>query len=146
MKLFTIGFTKKSAERFFSLLKSNGVKKIIDVRLNNSGQLAGFAKGADLAFFAEKLCGIRYEHIIEFSPTEELLHDYKKKRISWAQYVEIFNELIKQRGLEKMFDPKEFDGACLLCSEDVPDQCHRRLLAEFFQKNSTEKVEIIHLV
>ena len=95
--LFTIGFTKKSAEHFFELLKKYHVKKIIDIRINNTSQLAGFAKGVDLSYFAQQICGIEYTHIIDFAPTKELLSDYQKKNIDWKGYQQIYRKLIENR-------------------------------------------------
>lgn len=146
MRIFTIGFTKKSAEEFFTLLESRGVKRIIDVRLNNSSQLAGFSKGTDLSFFLKRILGIEYFHNTELAPTKEILDAYKDKSISWEQYETEFLALLKKREPKVLNDIKLLDEACLLCSEDKPDHCHRRLVAEYIQKvNPLEKIEIIHL-
>ncbi|MCS2571757.1 DUF488 family protein [Bacteroides ovatus] len=110
--LFTIGFTKKSAEHFFELLKKYHVKKIIDIRINNTSQLAGFAKGVDLSYFAQQICGIEYTHIIDFAPTKELLSDYQKKNIDWKGYQQIYRKLIENRKIAQKYNIENFDGAC----------------------------------
>lgn len=143
---YTIGFTKKSAEQFFGLLRGNGVKQLVDVRISNSSQLAGFAKGKDLEFFTNEICHIPYKHIDDFAPTKELLDRWHKNEVTWPEYVEIYTKILKDRDVAKKYGAKAFDGACFLCSEDTPEQCHRRLLAEYLQKHSKEKVQIVHLI
>lgn len=144
IKLFTIGFTKKSAEQFFELLKKNGVKKIVDIRINNSSQLAGFAKGTDLAYFAKSINNIGYIHIPDFAPTKELLSDYQNKKIDWLSYQKIFLSLIEQRKISSKYEVASFDGACFLCSEETPEKCHRRLLVEYFKEKNND-IQIVHL-
>ena len=144
--LYTIGFTKKSAEQFFGLLRDNGVKQLVDVRINNTSQLAGFAKGKDLEFFINEICHIPYKHIVDFAPTKELLDHWHKNEVTWTEYVEIYTKMLKDREIVKKYGVKSFDGACFLCSEDTPEQCHRRLLAEYLQEHSKEKVRIVHLI
>lgn len=144
--LYTIGFTKKSAERFFNLLRNNGVKQLVDVRISNSSQLAGFAKGKDLEFFVNEICHIPYKHIADFAPTKELLDRWHKDDVTWGEYEEIYVKMLKDKDVIRKYGVKAFDGACFLCSEDTPEQCHRRLLAEYMQRNSKEKVEIVHLI
>ena len=144
--LYTIGFTKKSAERFFSLLKENEVKRLVDVRISNGSQLAGFAKGKDLEFFVNEICHIPYVHITDFAPTKELLDQWHKQEVTWEEYVEIYTEMLKDRNILKNHGIKQFDGSCFLCSEDTPEQCHRRLLAEYMKKHSKEDVKIVHLI
>lgn len=144
IKLYTIGFTEKSAEKFFGLLKEHGVKKIIDTRINNTSQLAGFAKGADLKFFAGAIGSIGYEHRIDFAPTKELLSRYRDKQLSWAEYENEYLQLLKARDLND--DIRSFHQFCLLCSEHLPDLCHRRLLADYLKSISDIPVEIIHLI
>jgi len=144
--LYTIGFTKKSAEQFFELLKENKVKKLVDVRISNSSQLAGFAKGKDLAYFIKQICGIPYEHITDFAPSKELLDKWHKQEVSWAEYETIYTSMLKERDILRRYGIKQFDSACFLCSEETPEQCHRRLLAEYLQKHSTEEVKIVHLI
>ena len=144
--LYTIGFTKKSAKQFFGLLRDNDVKQLVDVRINNTSQLAGFAKGKDLEFFTKEICHIPYKHIVDFAPTKELLDQWHKQEVTWKEYVEIYTKMLKDREIIKKYGVKSFDGACFLCSEDTPEQCHRRLLAEYMQGQSKEKVRIVHLI
>lgn len=146
MKIFTMGFTQKSAEQFFGLVSSNEIELLIDVRLNNQSQLAGFTKGRDLEFFLNKICNCKYEHNIIFAPTKEILNDYKKQQITWEEYVVQYNLLIENRNVEKVFLKKytEFNKILLLCSEATAENCHRRLLAERL-KNCIANVDIIHL-
>ena len=144
--LYTIGFTKKSAERFFSLLRNNHVKRLIDVRINNSSQLAGFAKGKDLEFFVREICQIPYKHITDFAPSKLLLDKWHKQDVTWAEYETIYTSMLKERDIIRKYGIKQFDGACFLCSEETTENCHRRLLAEYLKKHSTEEVRIIHLV
>jgi uncharacterized protein (DUF488 family) len=143
MKLFTIGFTKTSAEGFFSRLSKAHVKKLIDVRLNNVSQLAGFAKRDDLRYFTKAICQIDYEEIPEFAPTQDILDEYKERKGTWSLYVEKFLDLMARRKIEDI-DSARLDGVCLLCSEDKPHHCHRRLVAEYL-KNKWGDVEIEHL-
>lgn len=144
--LYTIGFTKKSAEKFFELLKTNKIKSLIDIRISNGSQLAGFAKGKDLEYFVNQICGISYKHITDFAPTKELLDKWRKEEINWSQYMDIYISLLKERDIIKQYGVKGFDGACFLCSEETADQCHRRLLVEYMRNRTTEEVKIIHLV
>lgn len=144
MKIFTIGFTKTSAESFFARLRDAGVKKLVDVRLNNVSQLAAFAKRDDLAYFLRTICGIAYEHHAELAPTQGILDAFKKHKGHWSEYEERFHELIKQRRIEETIPRESLDGACLLCSEDTPKHCHRRLVAEYLRSNWGD-VEIVHL-
>jgi len=145
IKLFTIGFTKKTAEHFFETLIKNDVRKLIDIRINNRSQLAGFAKGADLAYFTKAIANIKYEYIPDFAPTKELLSDYQNKRIDWPAYQKTYRQLIEQRKISSRYDVAGFDHACFLCSEETPEHCHRRLLAEFFQEGNSD-IQIIHLI
>lgn len=144
MKLFTIGFTKKSAETFFTTLQGAGVKRLIDVRLNNVSQLAGFSKRDDLAYFAREICGIEYIHEPELAPTQEILDAFKKNKGAWKDYERDFLALMAERRIESRFQPAQLDGACLLCSEETPEHCHRRLVAEYL-KGEWNGVEIRHL-
>ena len=145
IKLYTIGFTGKSAEKFFSLLKNAGVKRIVDIRLNNKSQLAGWAKGSDLPFFAKELGNISYEHDIDFAPTQDLLSRYRDKKTSWQEYEIEFLDLLNSRNVAQRTDIEKLHETCFLCSEHLPDNCHRRLLAEYFQQMNRD-VEIIHLI
>lgn len=134
IQIFTIGFTKKSAERFFTELQRAGVKRLIDVRLNNSSQLAGFAKKDDLAYFLKAICGIEYMHLPELAPTAELLDAFKKRKGDWTVYQHAFLSLMAERRVADTIPHDLMDRACLLCSEDRPDHCHRRLVAEYLQR------------
>lgn len=144
MKVFTIGFTKTSAESFFTRLQKAGVKKIIDVRLNNVSQLAGFAKRDDLRYFLKALCNIEYVHRPELAPTQEILDAYKKQKGQWKDYEQQFMELMKKRRIEESIPREAVDAAGLLCSEDKPVHCHRRLVAEYL-KSKWGDIDIIHL-
>jgi uncharacterized protein (DUF488 family) len=143
MKLFTIGFTKTTASNFFSRLSKAHVKKLIDVRLNNVSQLAGFAKKDDLAYFADSICKVGYEHLPELAPTQDMLTEYRESKGGWPAYAEKFLDLMARRKIETI-DRKRLDGGCLLCSEDKPHHCHRRLVAEYL-KDKWGDVEIEHL-
>jgi uncharacterized protein (DUF488 family) len=130
VQLFTIGFTQHSAERFFTKLRKAGIVRLIDVRLNNVSQLAGFAKRDDLRFFVRELCAADYLHELRLSPLEEQLKSYRAGEVSWADYSVAFRRLLKERRVEDVLDSKLFDRAALLCSEATATQCHRRLAAE----------------
>ncbi|HCA5151978.1 TPA: DUF488 domain-containing protein [Acinetobacter baumannii] len=134
MTIYTIGFTKKSADKFFHLIKQNHVKKIIDVRLNNVSQLAGFAKRDDLKFFLREICNCDYEHVSDLAPTDEILKPYKKGDMPWETYKDLFLNLMAQRNIEKHISLQQFENECLLCSENLPHQCHRRLVIEYLQQ------------
>jgi uncharacterized protein (DUF488 family) len=129
--LYTIGFTRKSAETFFNLLKNAEVKTIVDTRINNVSQLAGFAKGSDLQFFAKEICGISYEYKSDFAPTKELLSRYREKKISWPEYEIEYLNLLDIRKVAQKTDIEKLHQNCFLCSEHSPEKCHRRLLAEY---------------
>lgn len=146
MDIFTIGFTKKSAEYFFNLLKKNNIKKIIDVRLNNMSQLSGFAKKNDLAFFLEKICGIDYVHINELAPTKTILEPYQKKKITWEQYEYEFLNLMEKRCIEKSINILNLDKSCLLCSEDKPHFCHRRLVLQYLNSKMGDIFKVRHIL
>ena len=145
MKLFTIGFTKKSADKFFSMLTDAGVRRVIDIRLNNTSQLAGFAKKDDLIYFLKKIGDIDYTHRPELAPTQDIMDAFKKKKGSWEIYEKKFLALLAERGAAETIPRKMLDGGCLLCSEEKPQKCHRRLVAEYFRKKWPE-IEIVHLV
>ncbi len=144
IKLYTIGFTGKSARQFFELLEKNRVKKIIDTRISNSSQLSGFAKGKDLEFFAGRLANIDYEHELKFAPTRELLDKYRQKKITWDEYTTEYLQLLAARKVKEEVNVEDLYECCLLCSEHSPEKCHRRLLAEYLQKDHPE-LQIIHL-
>jgi uncharacterized protein (DUF488 family) len=145
MKIFTIGFTKKSAEQFFSQLKHFGVKRLIDIRLNNLSQLAGFTKKEDLRYFVKTICNIDYLHILDFAPTQEILDAYKKNKGDWQIYQRDFLELIRSRRIEEKIPRDTLSDGCLLCSEELPRYCHRRLVAEYLEA-SWGDVEIKHII
>ncbi len=143
--LFTIGFAGKNAEEFFEALKAAGVKKLVDVRLNNVSQLAGFTKKKDLAYFLRTIGNIDYAHCQDLAPTPEILDQFKKmKAMDWAEYERQFLALMEEREPDAHYLPKEFDQACLLCSEATPEKCHRRLVAEYLSRK-WGNVEIRHL-
>ena len=144
IKLFTIGFTQKSAEEFFSALARAGVKRVIDIRLNNVSQLAGFAKRNDLAYFLKALCGIDYTHRPDLAPTLELLDAYKKKEIGWDNFEKQFGLLAEERSIENFIGRDMLDHACLLCSEPDAACCHRRLVAEYLHAR-LGNITICHL-
>ena len=145
MKIFTIGFTKKSAETFFTRLKSAGVKRLVDVRLNNVSQLAGFTKKDDLRYFTKAICNIDYIHLPELAPTADILNPYKKAKTGdWQLYERKFLDLMRTRHIENTTSRETLDGGCLLCSEEKPDHCHRRLVAEYLKKH-WQDVEIEHI-
>lgn len=144
MRIATIGFTKKDAEKFFALLQYANVARVVDVRLNNEGQLAGFAKKRDLAFFLKRIVGIDYIHLPILAPTAEMLTAYKKQRGSWDDYEKRFLDLMARRQIERELDKDMIGNGCLLCSEDTPHHCHRRLVAEYLRDRWND-VAIEHL-
>jgi len=145
VRIFTIGFTKKSAEQFFTKLRDSGAKRIVDVRLNNVSQLAGFSKKNDLEFFLREICRMDYVHVPLLAPTQDLLDGYKKKGGQWLNYERDFLELMKSRQIEASISKDTIAESCLLCSEETPDHCHRRLVAEYLNQRWGD-VEIIHLI
>lgn len=144
IKVSTIGFTKKTAKKFFELLKASGAKRLIDVRLNNVSQLAGFAKRDDLAYFAREILGMDYVHLPGLAPTQEMLDAYKKEKGDWATYERRFLNLMADRKIEEKLSPDQVSDGCLLCSEDKPHHCHRRLVAEYLRSRWGD-VQINHL-
>ncbi len=145
MEIYSIGFTKKSASQFFGALKANGIERLLDVRLNNTSQLAGFAKQADLAYFLQEICAARYEHEPLLAPTQEILDAFKKGKGSWGDYTEAYLALISSRKVESVLAQDSFrKKTVLLCSEATPEHCHRRLALEYLQKH-WDGVKIIHL-
>ncbi len=144
MKIFTIGFTKKTAEEFFTRLRENGVNRIVDVRLNNTSQIAGFAKARDLAYFLKTIADIDYRHITALAPTQDILDDYKKKKGPWIEFERRFSQILEKRRIADTMSKKLLDGDCLLCSEDKHEHCHRRLITEYLQDHWKD-VEVIHL-
>ena len=143
--VYTIGFTKKSAEDFFSILVKNNVRVLLDIRLNNTSQLAGFSKYPDIKFFTNEIAKIKYIHDDFFSPTDDILKSYKHKEITWEEYEKSFDELMKERNIEEYIRKNyaNLDRFCLLCSEEKSDKCHRRLVAE--KMAEIYNMDIIHL-
>ena len=145
MEVFTIGFTQKSAAQFFQTLKQAGIKRLIDVRLNNVSQLAGFAKREDLAYFLRELCGVEYIHEPLLAPTQELLDEYKKKKGAWSDYEIRFLRLMADRKIEEQLPSNLFSGpAVLLCSEPTAEKCHRRLVLDYLQTKGVD-IQPVHL-
>ncbi len=145
MKIYSIGFTQRSAEDFFNTLKSAGIRRLVDIRLNNTSQLAAFAKKDDLAYFLKAICKIDYRHEPLLAPTQEILDAYKKSKGDWATWERDFNALIRSRKIEKKLDRAEFSQpTVLLCSEFTPEHCHRRLVLEYLTRKWGD-VTIIHL-
>lgn len=145
MKVFTIGFTKKSAEEFFVKLQNAGVRRVIDIRLSNVSQLAGFAKKDDLRYFLQAIGGIEYVHKLELAPTKELFDALKKQKGKWSVYEKGFMSLMAKRRVERLLPKELFDHACLLCSEDEPTHCHRRLVLEYLQRYWKD-LQVTHIV
>lgn len=144
MKVSTIGFTKKNARTFFDLLRKSGAKRVVDVRLNNVSQLAGFAKRDDLAFFLKEVCGMDYVHLPDLAPTQGMLDEYKKLKGDWKTYELRFLDLMEKRRIEDRISKEVIADGCLLCSEEKPHQCHRRLVAEYLNQRWGD-VQISHL-
>lgn len=148
MKLYTIGFTKKNAEQFFSLLEKSQITTLLDIRLNNVSQLAGYTKRDDLCFFLKKILNVKYIHSIKLAPTKQILDDFKSNKISWEKYEIEYYKLLEERNIKSLFPTiVDFnkDTICFLCSEEKPTHCHRRLLAEYLKRNLSQNIEIIHL-
>jgi uncharacterized protein (DUF488 family) len=131
ISLFTIGFSGKTAEKFFQTLEQAGVRRVIDTRLHNVSQLAGFTKRGDLEYFLRAIAAIEYVHDLQLAPSAAMLDDYKHKRIDWPEYERQFLQLMDSRRPDKRLAPAELDRAGLLCSESTAEHCHRRLVAEF---------------
>lgn len=135
MEIYTIGFGRKSAREFFGALRTAGIKQLLDIRLHNTSQLAGFAKRDDLAFFLAELCGASYRHEPLLAPTEELLKTYGKRKRDWPEYESRFRALLVERRIEEKLDRALFDKpTVVLCSEPTAERCHRRLVAEYLER------------
>ncbi len=145
MSTFTIGFTKTTAADFFERLQNANVQTVIDVRLQNTSQLAGFAKAADLEFFLKNIGGIGYRHAPELAPDDALFTDYRKNGLKWEAFEPRFLDIMAERKIEEAFDPSELEGACLLCSEDTPHRCHRRLVVEYLEDRWGRDLNVTHL-
>ena len=147
MAIYTAGFAAWTAEQFFGALKKHGVSNLVDVRLNNTSQLASFAKKRDLEFFLRELCNVPYFHEPLLAPTASLLRAYRKKEITWEEYENNFNLLIKERRGEEKVSRELFSvNPVVLCSEHKPDQCHRRLAVDYLNSQWGYNVEVVHLV
>lgn len=145
MKVYTIGFTQRHAPDFFGALKDAGIRRLIDVRLNNSSQLAGFTKRTDLPYFLREICGADYQHEPLLAPTDELFNGYKKNGGGWASYERGFLALLQERRVDERLDRGILAGpAVLLCSERTAERCHRRLVLEYLQ-DAWGGLEILHL-
>jgi uncharacterized protein (DUF488 family) len=145
MNIYTIGFTKKNAATFFGFIKQSEITTLIDVRLNNVSQLAGFAKRDDLKFFLKELCGTEYVHAPELAPTKDILNAYKKGDMPWEIYEDKFLNLMGQRNIERMVKPTLLNHGCLLCSEHEPHLCHRRLVVDYLNQHSDLNLKVKHL-
>ena len=145
MEIYTIGFTQTTAERFFGRLADARVRRLLDVRLNNSSQLAGFAKARDLPYFLRELVGASYEHEPLLAPTQDILDEYKKRKGDWAAYEAAFLDLMQQREVETALDPSQFlTPTALLCSEATAEHCHRRLVCDYLADRWPD-VRAVHL-
>ena len=146
MKIFTIGFAGKPAESFFGLLGDNQIGRLVDVRLNPRGQLAGFAKQDDLAYFLRVLVDCEYYHFDFLAPSGDILKGYRQDK-DWGRYQRRFESLMDERDVLSHLDIKFFAEryCCLLCSEHEPDRCHRRLVAERLAR-SWPDVEVVNLM
>ena len=145
MEIYTVGFAKKSAETFFGALRKACIKRLIDIRLNNTSQLAGFTKKDDLKFFLQELCGAEYNHELLLAPTPEIFNSYKRKEIGWQEYEQRFLGLMAERKIEEKIDQNLLNGpTVLLCSESKANYCHRRLVLEYLQ-GRWGNFQIIHL-
>ena len=145
MEVYTIGFTKRTAPEFFGTLRKTGIKRLIDVRLNNSSQLAGFTKVGDFPFFLDEICGIEYIHEPMLAPTKDILNSYKKEKGSWEEFEKRFVALLSERRVEDNFDKSLFEvPTILLCSEASPENCHRRLILEYLESKWGD-IKIVHL-
>lgn len=145
MEIYTIGFTKKPAGEFFGILRNAGIRRLIDVRLNNTSQLAAFAKRDDLEFFLREICSAEYQHRPELSPTQEILDAYKKKSMPWEEYESRFLAILRERRVEETLEKQVFDvPTVLLCSEPTAERCHRRIVAEYLAADWPD-VKTVHL-
>jgi len=145
VEVYTIGFTKRTAADFFGTLRRAGVKRLLDVRLNNSSQLAGFTKKEDLPFFLKEICGAEYLHEPLLAPTQDVLDDYKKRKGIWQDYERRFLQLMEQRKIEEKIDRQLFEvPTALLCSEATAQHCHRRLVLEYLS-NKWGDIKAVHL-
>lgn len=145
LKVATIGFTQSSAENFFTRIRQSGVSRVVDVRLHNTSQLAGFAKADDLAYFLRELCNVEYTHEPLLAPTEEIMSDFRKKKNDWHVFRERFLGLMAERQIENRLKPALFNGACLLCAEAKPHHCHRQFVCEYLNDKWGGRLDVTHL-
>jgi len=143
LEIYTIGFAKKNLREFIKRIQSAGVKKVLDIRLNNTSQLAGYSKKDDLEYVLE-LVNIQYQHIPALAPAEELMKAFKSKEIGWEQYVQTYSRSLEENDPIGLVKVRQGEKICLLCSEDTPKYCHRRLLAEYLGKH-IEGLVVQHL-
>ena len=145
MEIYTIGFTRKSASEFFGILRQRAVRRLIDVRLNNTSQLAAFTKRDDLKYFLQELCQAEYHHRPDLSPTKDILDAYKKGTMPWDEYQAQFLGILEERAADQHVERQLFDvPTVLLCSEPTAEHCHRRLVAEYLA-SKWEEVSVVHL-
>lgn len=144
-EIATIGFTKTSAFGFFDRIKRSGVRKVIDVRLHNTSQLAGFTKADDIAYFLQEICGVEYEHAPVLAPTDDILKAFKRDKVEWSIYQELFLNLMAEREIENRLKPEMLHSACLLCSEPTQHYCHRRLVCEYLNGKWGGALKVRHL-
>jgi uncharacterized protein (DUF488 family) len=146
VRIYTIGFAGKSAQEFFETLRQQGITRLLDIRIHNNSQLAGFTKQNDLKYFLGVICNIEYEHLPILAPTEELLKAYRSKKVDWHYYEQEFIRLMREREVEKRISPQLFAvPTVLLCSEPTAERCHRRLVAEYLSQHWEQEVHIVHL-
>ena len=144
-KIYTIGFTGKTAREFFDLLNSTDAKYLADTRLNNNSQLAGFTKKGNIEYFVEKLTRLKYIELPLLAPEKEMFQQYRKDG-DWELYESRYNQLLERRSASETIDRALLDkGAILLCSERTPEKCHRRLAAEYLKANRFPEADILHL-
>lgn len=139
MKLFTIGYSKKTAEEFFDILRDNGVKQVVDIRRHNSNQLAGFTKQSDLPWFLDTIAGIGYTHELALAPSEDLMHAYRKEDLPFDEFAEKLRAEFDEREM-----PTLKSASVLLCSEPDPAVCHRSVAADYLAEHNSD-IEVVHL-
>ncbi len=147
MKIYTIGYTKRPAEEFFGILREHRIRQVVDIRENNTSQLAGFTKKDDLIFFVKEILNASYIHLPELAPDREIRENYKRSN-NWQEYESNFLRLMEKRGAIRWLKQNRdifIEPFVLLCSEPLPDRCHRRLVAELLKETIFYDVEIVHL-
>ncbi|MBL0373078.1 DUF488 domain-containing protein [Rhizobium sp. KVB221] len=141
----TIGFTNTTAEHFFDRLLASGSRLVIDVRLHNTSQLAGFAKATDLAYFLDRIAGIGYAHQSLLAPEEDMLKAFRAPKANWQDNESQFQRLMAERKIEEKLKPDYFADSCLLCSEDKPHHCHRRMILDYLNDRWGKVLDVTHL-